>query len=134
MTAHKILSIDDSRTIRLVVMKAFQPYDCAVFEACNGEEGLAVARRERPDLILLDLSMPVMDGITALTELRADPDLKTIPVVMLTSEADRECVSQITRLGVSDYILKPFAESQFIERISRVIPLEKRKTAAAAIA
>lgn len=129
----KILSIDDSRTVRLVVIKAFQPYDCAVLEACNGEEGLELARRERPDLILLDLNMPVMDGIDALEELRADPGLKTTPVIMLTSESDQESISSVMKLGVSDYILKPFAESLLIERVARLFPLEKRKPAAVAV-
>jgi two-component system cell cycle response regulator len=122
----KILTVDDSRTIRLVVAKAFQPYDCVVTEACNGQEGLEAAAREKPDLIILDLSMPVLDGIAMLTRLRADADLKTIPVLMLTAESDRENVFHITKLGVSDYLLKPFHEGQLLERVGRIIPLEKK--------
>ncbi len=74
----KILSVDDSRTIRMVVTRAFRTYDCTMCEACNGEEGLAAAAKERPDLILLDVTMPVMDGVTMLTKLKEDPQLKTI--------------------------------------------------------
>src|SRR5947209_20211464 len=104
----KILIVDDSLTVRLVLAKAFQPYDCELIEARNGEEGLAAARREKPDLILLDLCMPVMDGIAMLIALRATPALKSIPVIMLTAESDRQSVFHVTSLGISDYILKPF--------------------------
>ena len=66
----KILSVDDSRTIRLIVGKAFRPYEVQLFEATNGEEGLAAAQRETPDLVILDVTMPVMDGVTMLTKLK----------------------------------------------------------------
>ena len=75
----KILSVDDSRTIRLIVGKAFKPYECTVFEAGNGEEGLAAAAREKPDLIVLDVTMPIMDGVTMLTKLKEDETLKGFP-------------------------------------------------------
>ena len=77
----KILSVDDSRTIRMIVTRTFKPYDCAVVEASNGEEGLAMAAKEKPDLIILDVTMPVMDGVTMLTKLKENPDLKAIPVI-----------------------------------------------------
>jgi two-component system cell cycle response regulator len=123
----KILTVDDSLTVRLVLAKAFGAYDCIVLEACNGKEGLAVAAAEKPDLIILDLSMPVMDGIAMLTKLKADPELKTTPVVMLTAESDRENVFHITKLGVRDYILKPFREEHVLERVARIISLQKRE-------
>ena len=124
--ATKILSVDDSRTIRLIVGKAFRPYDCTVLEACNGEEGLATAAREKPDLIILDVTMPVMDGVTMLTKLKEDPALKAIPVIMLTAESGRENVLLIAKLGVRDYLVKPFKDDQLIEKAGRVIPLQKK--------
>lgn len=124
--AKKILSVDDSRTIRLIVAKAFRPFDCQVCEAANGEEGLAAAARERPDLILLDVTMPVMDGVTMLTKLKEDSELKSIPVIMLTAESGRENVLNIARLGVRDYLVKPFKEEQLIEKAGRVFALEKK--------
>jgi len=127
--AKKILSVDDSRTIRLIVAKAFRPYDCQVCEASNGEEGLAAAARERPDLILLDVTMPVMDGVTMLTKLREDGELKSIPVIMLTAESGRENVLQIARLGIRDYLVKPFKEDQLIEKAGRIFALEKKAAA-----
>ena len=112
--ATKILSVDDSRTIRMIVGRTFKPYDCQIVEAGNGEEGLAPAAREKPDLIILDVTMPVMDGVTMLGKLKEDPALKTIPVIMLTAESGRENVLQIAKLGVRDYLVKPFKEEQLI--------------------
>ena len=126
----KILTVDDSQTVGLVLLKAFRPYDCIVMEACNGQDGLALAAAEKPDLILLDLSMPVMDGITMLAKLRADPDLKAIPVIMLTAESDRENIFHATKLGVRDYILKPFREQHVLEKAAKIIPLLKREPVA----
>lgn len=124
----KILSVDDSRTIRLIVARAFRPYDCQVCEASNGEEGLAAAAREKPDLILLDVTMPVMDGVAMLTKLKEDPALRPIPVVMLTAESGRDNVLHIARLGVRDYLVKPFKEQQLLEKAARIVILQKKDT------
>ncbi len=126
----KILTIDDSKTIRLIVAKAFKPYDCLVLEGENGVAGLAVAAREKPNLILLDYTMPVMDGYEVLGRLRADPNLKATPVIMLTAEAGRDTVIKIAHLGVRDYLVKPFKPELLIERAGRVVDL-KLKTAEA---
>lgn len=122
----KILTVDDSRTIRLIVGRAFKDYDIDMFEAQNGVEGLAVAARERPDLIILDYTMPVMDGYELLTKLKSDPGLKAIPVIMLTAEAGRESVLKIAKQGVRDYLIKPFREEVIVERVSRIIDLKPK--------
>lgn len=122
----KILTVDDSKTIRMIVGRTFRPYDCVVCEAGNGEEGLAAASREKPDLIILDITMPVMDGVTMLGKLKENAELKGIPVIMLTAESGLENVAHITKLGVSDYLVKPFKDEQLIEKTLRVIPLQKK--------
>ena len=122
----KILSVDDSKTIRMIVKRTFAPFDTTVLEACNGEEGLAAAASEKPDLIVLDITMPVMDGVTMLTKLKESADLKGIPVIMLTAESGRENVAFIAKLGVRDYLVKPFKDEQLIEKVIRVIPLQKK--------
>jgi two-component system cell cycle response regulator len=126
----KILSVDDSKTIRMIVKRTFAPYEATVLEAGNGEEGLATAAAEKPDLIILDITMPVMDGVTMLGKLKEDPELKGIPVIMLTAESGRENVAFIAKLGVRDYLVKPFKDEQLLEKVSRVVTLTP-KTAAA---
>lgn len=128
----KILSVDDSKTIRMIVKRTFGPYDATVLEACNGEEGLATATAQRPDLIILDITMPVMDGVTMLTKLKEDPNLKQIPVIMLTAESGRENVAYIAKLGVRDYLVKPFQDAQLIEKVNRVVTLQPKAAAVAA--
>ena len=121
---NKVLTVDDSKTVRIIVRKAFKPYDCEILEAGNGVEGLAVAAKEMPDLILLDITMPVMDGVEMLTKLKADPQLKGIPVMMLTAEGGRDHVLKIAKIGVRDYIVKPFKEEVLIEKTGRIIDLK----------
>ncbi len=105
---NKILTVDDSKTVRIIVRKTFKSYDCEILEAGNGVEGLALAAKSMPDLILLDVTMPVMDGVEMLTKLKADPQLKGIPVMMLTAEGGRDHVLKIAKIGVRDYIVKRF--------------------------
>lgn len=124
--ATKILTVDDSKTIRLIVAKAFKPFDCVIVEAANGVEGLEVAAREKPNIILLDVTMPVLDGFEMLTKLKADPAIKDIPVIMLTAEAGRDNVLRIAKLGVRDYLVKPFKEELIIDRVGRVVTLTPR--------
>ena len=124
--AIKILTVDDSKTIRLIVARAFKSFDCEVLEAANGVEGLAVASREKPDVIILDVTMPVMDGTEMLSRIRSNPDLRSIPVIMLTAEAGRENVLRIAKMGVRDYLVKPFKEDQIVERVGRVVELKNR--------
>ncbi len=123
---HKILTVDDSKTVRIIVRKAFKSFDCDILEASNGVEGLTVAAKEMPDLILLDVTMPVMDGVEMLTKLKSDPKLKGIPVIMLTAEGGRDNVLKIAKIGVRDYLVKPFKEEALVGKASRVIDLKAR--------
>ena len=121
---YKVLTVDDSKTVRIIVKKAFKSYDCEILEAGNGVEGLAVAGKERPDVILLDITMPVMDGVEMLTKIKSDPELKAIPIIMLTAEGGRDNVLKIAKIGVRDYIVKPFKEDLLIEKVGRIIDLK----------
>ena len=124
-----ILSVDDSTTIRSLLARLFRPFACELCEASNGEEGLAVAAEKHPDLILLDYNMPVMDGIAMLRRLREDPVLKRTPVIMLTAESGCENMATVARLGVRDYITKPFRDEQLLAKVGRIIPLIPRADA-----
>ena len=127
----KVLAVDDSKTIRKIVSKAFSTYDCEVLEAENGIEGLSTASREKPDLIVLDITMPVMNGVEMLGKLKGQPDLKDIPVIMLTAESGKDNVMQIVKMGVRDYMVKPFKGEQLIERVMKILTLQPKAAAAA---
>jgi CheY-like chemotaxis protein len=128
----KILSVDDSKTIRMLLKRLFIPFVCELFEAGDGQEGLDVATREKPNLIILDYNMPVMDGVTMLRHMRENPELKRTPVIMLTAEASPEIISTVARLGVRDYVTKPFDSDQLLEKAARVVTLERRPEASEA--
>ena len=125
----KILLVEDSRVIRAMVGATLKPFDCTIIEANDGAEGLELAERHKPDLIILDYSMPEMDGFEMLTRLRRISHLKTTPVMMLTSEASREKVVMVLKLGVKDYLVKPLNEEIIAERIGRLVPLTKKPSA-----
>jgi len=125
----KILSIDDSKTIRMLLKRLFTPFVCELFEAGDGQEGLEVVNREKPDLIILDYNMPVMDGVTMLRQMKENPEFKRLPVIMLTAEASPEIIGTVARLGVRDYVTKPFDSDQLLDKVIRVVNLERRPEA-----
>lgn len=112
-----------------MVGATLKSYECTVIEASDGKEGLDLAERHRPDLIILDYSMPEMDGHEMLMRLRRVGNLRQTPVMMLTSEASRDKVLMVLKLGVKDYLVKPLNEEMIAERIGRLIPLTKKLSA-----
>ena len=93
-----ILSVDDSSLVRRAVARAFARFECTIIEAENGELGLQQVREHRPDLVVLDYNMPVMDGVEMLKHLRADVALKGTKVIMLTANSNPETVTAVARL------------------------------------
>jgi len=124
----KILSVDDSGLIRKAVARAFAKFETIIIQAENGEIGLQQAREHRPDLIVLDVNMPVMDGLEMLRQLRADPALKPTKVIMLTANSNPETVSSVARLGVREYVIKPFEEGDLVAKAGRLIGLIPKAT------
>lgn len=103
----KILVVEDNEKNRRLLRDVLQFHGFAVIEAINGEEGITMARTENPDIILMDIQMPVMDGFTAIQTLKNDPGLKQIKIVAVTSFAmtgDRE---KIIAAGADGYVAKP---------------------------
>lgn len=129
MSAPTILTVDDSRVLRLSLLELFRPFDCTVLQAADGAEGLAAVREHRPDLVILDYNMPVMDGIGMLRELRADPELARTNVIMLTANAAPQTLAQVARLGVRDYITKPHDGPALLAKAARLIALSPRESA-----
>jgi CheY-like chemotaxis protein len=90
-------------------------------EAADGQEALARARKERPDLVILDWMMPRMTGLEVLEALRADPDTKDARVIMLTARSQQLDRALVQRLGVSAYLVKPFSPLELIQLVERVL-------------
>ena len=114
----KILSIDDSRMVHMVVTKTLKPLDVDVLTAVNGQEGIEKAEKDKPDLILLDATMPVMDGLEALAALKANPATRHIPVVMLSSECSKDNIDRAKQLGALNFITKPFTGDALVTGLS----------------
>jgi two-component system cell cycle response regulator len=119
----RILSVDDSGMVRKAVRRAFTPFACDVVEAENGQIALDSARQTPPDLIVLDYNMPVMNGLEMLVAMRADPQLKRTKVIMLTANSNPETIAAVGRLGVRDYITKPFESETLVTKAARLVPL-----------
>jgi len=119
----KVLTIDDSKTVRLIVKKHLAPFGVEIIDAENGEQGVARAREDKPDLILLDYNMPVMDGYQTLVELKHDPSTRSIPVVMLTTETVQETVVKLIKLGLRDFIAKPFTGELLLKKVNPILSL-----------
>ncbi len=119
----KVLTIDDSKTLRMIVAKNLNPFGVATIEAENGAIGLERAQSEKPSLILLDCNMPVMDGLKTLEKLKADAALRDIPVVMLTTETGEDSVLKLIKLGISDFIAKPFSRDNLLRKLNPIMGL-----------
>ena len=127
----RILSVDDSGMVRKAVRRAFAPFACDVVEAENGQIALESAGQTPPDLIVLDYNMPVMNGLEMLVALRADPQLKRTKVIMLTANSNPETVAAVGRLGVRDYITKPFEAETLVTKAARLVSLVPKAEAPA---
>jgi DNA-binding response OmpR family regulator len=104
----KVLIIDDDPDIRLIVRVSLSRHGFTVAEAASGADGLRAARDDRPDVIVLDVMMPEMDGPATLGALLADPAVAGVPVVFLTAKAMRSEISRLRALGAAGVLLKPF--------------------------
>ena len=117
MSRGKVLVVDDEEYIQHILNFSFGAEGYEVVTAADGEEGIRKARSEKPDIIVLDIMMPKMDGYEACKRLKADPHTKNIPVILLTAkgrEVDRKLGSQA---GADDYVVKPFSPGRLIERV-----------------
>ena len=117
----KILVIDDEDIIHDIVSFMLNSRGYNTICVSNGELGLTKARNEHPDLILLDIMMPGLDGHKVCARLKADKDTKKIPVIMLTGESDRDAVVKAREIGANDYVVKPFTLPILLERIDNIL-------------
>ena len=124
--AQKILVAEDEKHLRNLLAYKLKNSGYEVKAVRNGEDALRRAKNFHPDLIVLDIMMPIMDGLECLTALKREASLQSIPVVMLTA---KNLESQIVRgleLGAEDYITKPFSPTEFVARIKAVLKRFKK--------
>jgi CheY-like chemotaxis protein len=120
MDRKKILIADDEPTVRLTVTRMLDK-DYIVLEATNGEEALDIAKEQRPDLILMDLMMPKMDGYTACSKIKAAQATKRIPVIILTAVGHELNKKFALEMGAEGYITKPFTAQELTDVITPLL-------------
>ena len=132
IAAHKVLVVDDDEVIHELMAELLREHISVSF-ANNGPKALELARIHQPDLILLDVMMPGMDGFEVCQKLKADPQTKDISVVFLTAVDDEECIAAGFKLGAIDYITKPYNPEIVISKVKNLIgQLSKGKAAGGA--
>jgi CheY-like chemotaxis protein len=117
----KILIAEDERDIRDLVAFTLRFAGHEVYPAANGEEALEMAPKVNPDLILMDVRMPRMTGYEACKAMKANPDLKDIPVVFLTARGQETEIQQGLDAGAEKYLLKPFAPDQLTIQVKEIL-------------
>ncbi len=117
----KILIVDDQASIAMVLEDILEDGDYAVIKAPNGEIGIKKTIEEKPDLILMDIMMPVKDGITAIRELRAMPEFQKVPIFIISAKGGTHDEIQMKELKISGFIQKPFSPSIILEEIEMAL-------------
>ena len=118
---NKILVVDDEESVRQVISYTLEQAGYTVDTAANGDECLDKVYSFEPDLVLLDLMMPTVDGWEVLRLLRSNPETEAVPVVLLTAKGEIHDIMFALQQGAADYITKPFGKRELLERISRVM-------------
>ncbi len=118
MSSKKVLIVDDSPTEIKMIKKAISEHDFVIVEATNGEEAIQKATSELPDLIVLDVIMPKMNGFQACRKIKTIPELKNIPIIMLTSKNEKADEYWGKKQGADIYLTKPFDSEELAKAIT----------------
>lgn len=116
-----ILTVDDSTSMRQMVAHTLKSAGYEVVEAADGAQGLAKAKQSPVNLVITDVNMPVMDGISLVKELRALPQYKFTPILLLTTEAGADKKAEGKAAGATGWLVKPFNPEQLLSTIKKVI-------------
>lgn len=118
-----ILVVDDFSTMRRIVKNILRQLGFTnIVEADDGTTAMAKLKSEKIDFVITDWNMPKMTGLELLKEIRADPDMKDMPVLMVTAEALQENIIAAVKAGVSNYIVKPFDAQTLGEKLAKIFP------------
>lgn len=116
-----ILIADDHEHLRMVVRTTLDLPEYRIVEATDGAETLQLAREEKPDLLILDWMMPELSGMQVLDAIRADPDIGTLPVIMLTAKALKTDRNEALMKGIRGYLVKPFSPLELMDRVEKAL-------------
>ena len=120
--AQRVLMIEDEEQIRSMYQVAFEALGFVFDSAGDGEKGMEMTKANKPDLILLDIMMPNVDGLTVLTQIKNDPNLSTIPVIMLSNLSAQENVDKAMTLGAKNYINKSLVKPREVaEKVKAIL-------------
>jgi CheY-like chemotaxis protein len=118
----RVLVIDDEQAIGHVIRLLLESQGHEVFVADDGSRGFALAQRQGPDVVILDVMMPVMDGFAVLEALRQDPRTASLPVVMLSALVSEDIEARCAELGAAAYVRKPFEAEALFDALASVLP------------
>jgi len=116
----KVMTVDDSRTMRDMVSFTLRGAGYDVVEAADGQQAMSAIASTKVDLVITDLNMPVMDGLTLIRKLRAIPAHRTLPILMLTTEADESKKAEGRAAGATGWIVKPFNPDKLVSVVQKV--------------
>ncbi len=122
----KVMTVDDSTSVRMMVRYALQPAGFEVCEAADGKAALQSLLSDPVDLAILDINMPGMDGLELTRLLRAHPATRTLPVLILTTEATDQRKQEGRAAGATGWLVKPFRPEQLLEVVRMILPGAKR--------
>ena len=129
--AKRVLVVDDDPQVVKIIQRALEREGLEVAVATNGAEALLAIGRQRPDLVILDVVMPVMDGFQALRALREKPETKDLPVLMLTARSEDRDVARGWTAGVDLYLTKPFTMEELLTATRRMLEVTGAEEAGA---
>ena len=118
----RILIIEDEEDNRAIMRDLLITAGYNLIEAVDGEEGVKLAQRERPDLILMDIQLPILDGYEATRRIRASAELKLIPIIAVTSYALRGDDAKARAAGCDSYVAKPFSPRELLAKVREFLP------------
>jgi DNA-binding response OmpR family regulator len=117
-----VMVIDDDEMLQAIVGAKLKLRGYRVIPVVEGAQAAEAVRRERPDILLLDMMMPGIDGLEVLREVKADPAMADVPVVMLTARRQEADIVSCLKAGAADYMVKPFIPEELAMRIQRLLP------------
>jgi two-component system, OmpR family, alkaline phosphatase synthesis response regulator PhoP len=120
--AKKVLIADDEEDVKAVLQMFLQARGYEVITAFDGLDAMDQVKREKPDVVLLDIMMPLIDGFEVCRKLKADPETQQIPVIMLSAAGHAGSIQKGLEVGAVDYLVKPYEPDQLLKLLQKILP------------